>query len=219
MKKMKKWALITTGALIAASVAVSAQAGLTNGGFEDGNFTGWTLITPSGATSTVVTNSVVGGQTAFEGTKFAQLKTDGANAVNSISQSFLIGASGGFVKGAVSWWDQEEASTQPAFFNDTFKVEIFDTTCTPCLVATPFFFQHADNTGSGIAFFDWQQWQVGLGAGSYSVQYSIQNVGDSIVDSYLFADAVMVPEPATLLLLGAGLAVLGLSRRCRRWVA
>jgi hypothetical protein len=77
---------------VTVTVTAAGGTGVTNGGFETGDFTGWT---PAGATSI--------SSTAHSGTHSAQVgSTTAFNGDSSISQTFTVPASGG----TLSFWYQ-----------------------------------------------------------------------------------------------------------------
>ena len=68
---MKKFLVFLCAILLVFGVAGTASATLINGGFESGDFTGWTTYVPSGGSANVVTGHSIWGP--LEGTYFALL--------------------------------------------------------------------------------------------------------------------------------------------------
>lgn len=123
--------------MITAVLVGSASAAplIVNGGFETGDFTGWTLTLPSGASASVVTSFTSDQGLLYspvEGNYFAVLKTNGANLFTKLSQVITI-PSGAWVEG---WAAFDARDHLP--FNDTAYVRIYDETGTT-LLATPWF--------------------------------------------------------------------------------
>jgi len=119
--------------------AGSVRAGFTNGSFETGDLTGWTVVVPSGASVSVVASHadpmtnvggdgpIVYGTTSWgptDGSAFALLKTDGPGSITQLYQSFYATA------GADLTFDYFWDSQDYAPFDDT-------GTGTPILVLTP----------------------------------------------------------------------------------
>lgn len=188
--------------------ALSAQAMLTNGGFEAG-LTGWTAAVPTGAAAGT-TAAGLGGITPIEGAAMGAVKTDGPGNNVTLSQSVSLGVNGS-LSGYVNWYDAELAGNQSDFFNDNVWVKIFDSS--NALVETAFYDQHAGNSDIVNG---WDQWSFTAGASdTYTLQFGIQNIGDSVFDSWAYFDKNAVtnaPEPGILALLGLGLAGLGFRR-------
>ena len=112
-----------------------SSAALINGGFETGDFTGWTVSIPSGGSAEVVT-SHTGDQgkdyTPEEGNYFALLKTDGPGSYTTISQTIHLEA-GWWVEGYAAF----DARDYMPYYNDNAYVNIYASDGT--LIATPWY--------------------------------------------------------------------------------
>ncbi|MFC1632023.1 PEP-CTERM sorting domain-containing protein [Candidatus Omnitrophota bacterium] len=204
MKKL----LVLALAILIIGVSQNAYALLSNPGFESGDFTGWTATVPSGGSAAVVTAHTGFYSTVYgpvSGSYFAELKTDGPGSYTTLAQAIAV-AAGEVIDG----WAAFDARD---YIDDHAMVRILASTGTP--IATPWY---ASVSGMG-SYVDgpWTRWTwTASTAGTYTVEYSVTNYGESDLDSYALFDAGpnVIPEPASLSLLGIGL--LGLISRRRK---
>jgi len=214
----------TTAGLASAFLFVSAaQANLvTNPGFES-DFTDWDT---SGDAQIFTSASL-----AFEGTKFAiiglQVSTDDSG---SIRQTVTLPSAGTYTFGAWVFLAKPESETVAGNFTQT-QISMFaagpglDTTLgtSPNNVFSDFGVVYSEVPG--FPAFDWTGWFLmsgtflysGLGGDTVLLNININSDFDSR-QTFFAADSVFVeqvPEPNPLLLIGVGLAVLGLIGRRR----
>jgi hypothetical protein len=202
--------LAAGSAALALSFASGASAGLINGGFETGDFTGWTQDFSSGGYQGVVNahSGNYGSYGPVGGNSFALFQAASMSILTSISQGFALDAG----QTLTGWAFFDSQDYLP--FNDYAKVEIRDSS--NALVATPFY---AD-VGMVGSYADgaWTPWSFTAAVdGVYTILMGVANVGDNQYSSYAGFDEMHaqdpIPEPATLTLFGIGLAGLGAARR------
>jgi hypothetical protein len=197
MKKLAVF-LVMVGLFLASSSV--AQAGLINAGFETGNLTGWTASNPSDAA--VVTSHGGDSGTTYlppEGSRFLQLL--GSDYNSSVSQEVSL-----LADDVLSGWAAFDWRDYPSYY-DWASVSILDVS--GAVIATPW-----SESGSGqVSYWDgpWTQWSwTASSAGDYTLVYAAGNTSDTAGSPYALFDAQqvggpVVPEPASLLLLGSGL--------------
>lgn len=220
---MKNTKSILMVAMLSALATGSVQAGLINNGFETGDLTGWTSSLSNGAATVVTSNSTayVTGATYLppEGNYFLAIQSGDADVWQTVSQSLAV-AAGESVAGmaAFDWGDYLP-------YADGARVRILD--AAGALVATPFYLdgnltpgtQKAPGQPDAGYNGPWTAWSwTAASAGTYTVEFGARNTLDGGGPNQTFGlfDAHVVPEPASLALLGIGLVGLGTMRRKQR---
>lgn len=187
--KVAVWA----GALAFALLAPLAHANfVTNGGFETGDFTGWTLT----GSADGVTNSGVASLTPHSGTYNAFFTSnDPADPPGGISQSITTIAG---VTYTVDFWLKLDDSAQPNSFQWSWNGELHP------LVPVDF--------PNAFGYTEFSRQEIGA-AGSSLLSFSFTNP-----QSFFELDdvSVVVPEPGTLALMGVAMIGGGVARRRKK---
>jgi hypothetical protein len=184
-------------ALLALGTSVMAHAGnlVTNGGFETGDFTGWTLTGDTTLTGVCSVNTCPGGFAPQEGNFAAYFGPVGDTA--TISQQLATTPGQQYT---LSFWLANPVGGTPNYFSVVFGTAQFTL------------------QNFGVAF-GWQQFLLTDTASSSSTTLSFTFRNDP---AYWFLDNVVVnaggqgttPEPGTLVLFGSGLlGIAGVARR------
>lgn len=196
---------LTIATAVATLMAASAaHAGvLTNAGFETGDLTGWTTSTNSTGSVSVVTSTNDFNFNPYlptQGNFFAVVTAGDQSVYTTLSQTFTI-TTRSSITGNTAFLGFDVLPN-----NDDGFVKLIGAGGTQTLYAASIASVGAfQSTG-------WQTFGTILDAGTYTLQFGVENIGDNTLSSQILADNVAVsavPEASTWAMLLVGFAGLG----------
>jgi len=212
VERRMRWS-VAVGIAVVASFAGSSLADLSNGAFEAGNLSGWTLVLPTSGNpfAGAVTGypSVTPSWTASEGSYFALLKTDGSGSFTQLYRSF--DASAGDTLSLDFFWD---ADGDPTKRNDLADGRILSGADLSGALVTTLFTRSVQDYPDSPSWESVSYLFTTPGTHTYTLLFEIENMGSAANDSHIGIDNVhLVPIPAAVLLGMLGLAAAGLKLR------
>ena len=160
---------------------------ISNGGFETGDFTGWTVTLNGGTAQAVIQHTGDAGTVydPVEGNYFALIKTDGPGSMTTATTEIDM-CLGATLKG----WAAFDAQDYTPFV-DYAKVRILDSDNN--VMATPYYEVCTEPIPGPYKDLPWTEWQwTAPSAGIYTIELTVSNAGDSILDSYGLFDAHVI---------------------------
>ncbi len=166
--------------VVGTGIVYATPTGLNNHSFEIGDTSGWQTYIPNGGWIQVVTSG--GNKTATDGSRFALLKTNGPDSYTTVYQTFSV-SSGAKITGYAFFKANDYLP-----YNDNAQVYIKSGNT---VIATLFSASVAQVGNYGET--PWTAWEYTFSsAGTYTVEARIANVGDTILDSLMGLDGVIV---------------------------
>ena len=209
--KRMRWN-VAAGLTVAVLFAGPSLADLSNGGFEAGSLSGWTVVLPTtgnpfaGAVTSHSSWTPSMSWMASEGSYFALLKTDGSGSLTRLYRSF--DASAGDILSLDFFWDAEGDPTKR---NDLADGKILSGAGLLGSLVTTLFTRsvrdYLDSSWTSVSY-------LFTSPGTYTLLFEIENMGSAANDSHIGIDNVhLVPIPAAVLIGMLGLGAAGMKLR------